>query len=369
MTNFERTSSEDSHAGPSCVTGPTLRSGQKHSLFYWEFVEFQVQDVLFQLPLRPFVKGSKTFAAAHGLVPRDDESNPGTKVQRTPIKLDVGLREFEAFLKVLLAYTPTPSLIRYSPHSKLSKEDWLSALRLATSWFFNDIRSIIIVTCHPDIPNRPVLSATEKVMLARELKIPQWLIKGYAELAAQIAKQPLTVDEATEIGLATCHELNGIVLRRYQENRPVKSASDVTKNDIMAVGLFKSEHDLLKEESGGFTTNALVQEVVPNVCRREARSGADSGDAADAWGADTAAGEWGADAAAPTDWAAPAEGDAAVPDAEGDAKREGRPRREREPEEDDYTITLEQYLAQQKEKDTVVPKLEGTRRHRDRRRK
>ncbi|KAH6907059.1 hypothetical protein BKA70DRAFT_1286124 [Coprinopsis sp. MPI-PUGE-AT-0042] len=91
------------HAGPSCLTGPALRSAQKHSLFYWEFVEFQVQDVLFQLPLLPFVEGSKTFAAAHGLVPRDDESNPGTKDQRTPVKLDVGLREFEAFLKVLLS--------------------------------------------------------------------------------------------------------------------------------------------------------------------------------------------------------------------------------------------------------------------------
>ncbi|KAH6907058.1 hypothetical protein BKA70DRAFT_1029170, partial [Coprinopsis sp. MPI-PUGE-AT-0042] len=92
--------------------------------------------------------------------------------------------------------------------SKLSKEDWLSALRLATSWSFNDIRGIIIVTFHPDMgPNRPVLSATERVMLARELKIPEWLIKGYAELIAQIAQQPLTVEEATEIGLATCHEL------------------------------------------------------------------------------------------------------------------------------------------------------------------
>jgi Hyaluronan / mRNA binding family len=83
-----------------------------------------------------------------------------------------------------------------------------------------------------------------------------------------------------------------------------------------------------------------------------ADAAADSGAAADLWGAD---------AAAPTDWAAPADGDAAVPAAEGDAKPEGRPRREREPEEDDNTLTLEQYLAQQKEKDAVVPKLESTR--------
>jgi len=65
------------------------------------------------------------------------------------------------------------------------------------------------------------------------------------------------------------------------------------------------------------------------------------------------AGDWGTPAAntdAPAD-AATAEGE----------KPEGRPRREREPEEEDNTLTLEQYLAQQKEKDSAVPKLEGTR--------
>ncbi|KAJ7110170.1 hypothetical protein C8R44DRAFT_274963 [Mycena epipterygia] len=84
------------------------------------------------------------------------------------------------------------------------------------------------------------------------------------------------------------------------------------------------------------------------------------------WGAPAAeAGEWAAPAAAAAEWtsgaddAAPAAAgatDAAKPD------RDGRPpRREREPEEEDNTLTLEQYLAQQKEKDSVVPKLEGVR--------
>lgn len=54
-----------------------------------------------------------------------------------------------------------------------------------------------------------------------------------------------------------------------------------------------------------------------------------------------------------------AEGEAAT--TEGEAKPEGRPRREREVEEDDNTLTLDQYLAQQKEKDTVIPKIEAVR--------
>ena len=87
---------------------------------------------------------------------------------------------------------------------------------------------------------------------------------------------------------------------------------------------------------------------------------AEEGAVADAAADSGAAADWGADAAAPADWSAPADGDAAVPAAEGDAKPEGR-RREREPEEEDNTLTLDQYLAQQKEKDTVVPKLQATR--------
>jgi len=69
-----------------------------------------------------------------------------------------------------------------------------------------------------------------------------------------------------------------------------------------------------------------------------------------------------ADAAAEPAVDAP-EGETAA--AEGDAKPEGRPRREREVEEEDNTLTLEQYLAQQKEKDTVIPKLEGVRQAND----
>ncbi|KAF5377474.1 hypothetical protein D9615_005364 [Tricholomella constricta] len=71
--------------------------------------------------------------------------------------------------------------------------------------------------------------------------------------------------------------------------------------------------------------------------------------------------EWAADSAPAADWGTPAADADAAPAAEGD-KAESRPRREREPEEEDNTLTLDQYLAQQKEKETVIPKLEGTRR-------
>jgi hypothetical protein len=75
--------------------------------------------------------------------------------------------------------------------------------------------------------------------------------------------------------------------------------------------------------------------------------------------------EWGADSAPATDWATPAaDGGAettATP-ADGEKVEGGRPRREREPEEEDNTLTLDQYIAQQKEKESaLLPKLEGPR--------
>ena len=76
-----------------------------------------------------------------------------------------------------------------------------------------------------------------------------------------------------------------------------------------------------------------------------------------------AANEWGAPDAGADAWATPAPdatAAATTPVAEGE-KPEGRPRREREPEEEDNTLTLDQYLAQQKEKDAIIPKLENTR--------
>ena len=89
------------------------------------------------------------------------------------------------------------------------------------------------------------------------------------------------------------------------------------------------------------------------------------------WGTATVA-DWGtATTATVEDW-----GGAAEPNVDGwgtsdpapaeDAKPEqGRGRKDRDPEEEDNTLTLDQYLAQQKEKESAIPKLEGIRKAND----
>lgn len=78
--------------------------------------------------------------------------------------------------------------------------------------------------------------------------------------------------------------------------------------------------------------------------------------------ATTEANEWTAEGANASEWDTPVQGPAtdAAPAADGD-KADGRPRKDKEPEEEDNTLTLDQYLAQQKEKESVVPKLEVVR--------
>jgi len=90
---------------------------------------------------------------------------------------------------------------------------------------------------------------------------------------------------------------------------------------------------------------------------------AENAEASNDWSA--AGNDWGAataDPGAPDPWGSAAAGES-VPVPEGDKpEREGRPRREREPEEEDNTLTLDQYLAQKREKETsLVPKLESLR--------
>ncbi|KAF5356212.1 hypothetical protein D9756_003797 [Leucocoprinus leucothites] len=82
------------------------------------------------------------------------------------------------------------------------------------------------------------------------------------------------------------------------------------------------------------------------------------------WGGDEGTTELKAEEAAVSDAAAEATPETPADDAEpaaADAQPEARPRREREPEEEDNTLTLDQYLAKQKETELALPKIEATR--------
>ncbi|KAF5374991.1 hypothetical protein D9758_000244 [Tetrapyrgos nigripes] len=111
-----------------------------------------------------------------------------------------------------------------------------------------------------------------------------------------------------------------------------------------ATGKTDSDKKVHQGWGGDDGNRELQDETTANV-----DAAAEAATPADAWGAEgaTSADAWGTDGAA-ADGSAPA----------ADAKPDGRPPRREE--EEDNTLTLDQYLAQKKEKDlAAVPKLEA----------
>jgi len=74
------------------------------------------------------------------------------------------------------------------------------------------------------------------------------------------------------------------------------------------------------------------------------------------WGAEGGNAEWGATGGGDTNWPAPAP--ATTTNVEEPAERSDRRPRDRQEEEPDNTLTLDQYLSQQKEKSALIPSLE-----------
>jgi len=107
---------------------------------------------------------------------------------------------------------------------------------------------------------------------------------------------------------------------------------------------------------GGDNGKTELQAETAATVDAAAESGADTNAGTDAWGASTGgdAAGWGAtDAPADTSaWDAPAGEATATEDNKPAGEREGRPRREEE--EEDNTLTLDQYLAQKKEKEALA---------------
>ncbi|KAH6867909.1 hypothetical protein BKA70DRAFT_1029404, partial [Coprinopsis sp. MPI-PUGE-AT-0042] len=96
---------------------------------HWLNGMFQVEGVVFQLPKYRFVEESEVFIE---MVAKNGGDGP--------IDLDVALVDFESFLK---AFLPRASAM-YNNRPKLTKEEWISVLRLSTKWLFNDLRQLAI---------------------------------------------------------------------------------------------------------------------------------------------------------------------------------------------------------------------------------
>ncbi|TEB24871.1 hypothetical protein FA13DRAFT_1738881 [Coprinellus micaceus] len=106
----------------------------------------------------------------------DSRSGEGAS-ENQPIVLEgYKAQDLESLLTILYPTTADVS----SGNFKLTKDQWIGVLRLATPWEMQEIRHLAITTLSSDSFSLP---ATEKVKLAREHKVASWLIEGLTSLA------------------------------------------------------------------------------------------------------------------------------------------------------------------------------------------
>ncbi|KAH6894022.1 hypothetical protein BKA70DRAFT_1320297 [Coprinopsis sp. MPI-PUGE-AT-0042] len=184
-----------------------------------------------------------------------------------PIDLDVALVDFESFLK---AFLPRASAM-YDNRPKLTKEEWISVLKLSTKWLFNDLRQLAIsYLSSPSSPwldmdpimdhlIDPLMDPIERICLAKEYKVYDWLLRGYEQVLARLltsnnpdgSPTTLTTQEGKRIGMDVALELSGIAIRRMRLAED-KALFRSTMSDVMDA--FKHEFDCVQGEEARFMT-------------------------------------------------------------------------------------------------------------------
>ncbi|EIW61108.1 uncharacterized protein TRAVEDRAFT_104976, partial [Trametes versicolor FP-101664 SS1] len=140
--------------------------------FYCRDVVFQVEDILFKVSRRPFEEDSEGFASMFALPPTDHPSGVEGTSDANPIHLPVTEDEFRALLHVIF---PTSFTTR-----ALTKDNWMSVLKLADMWGFDDVRDKAIAELRRLIPG-----SAERVRIARRFGIAGWVEPALKELVQQ----------------------------------------------------------------------------------------------------------------------------------------------------------------------------------------
>ncbi|RDB16607.1 hypothetical protein Hypma_002794 [Hypsizygus marmoreus] len=178
----------------STSSTPSISSGAipRDEEYYMESVVFQVEGYLFSVPRYYFTSCSDIFASTFSLPPGESTLQEGSSDEHPFILESISRADFKGLLRVMYPLQTS----QVGSDLALSKKDWVSALKLATMWNFRSIREHAI-TRLSNLDMDPI----EKVTLAKEYKVPKWLLTGYHDIVKRTA--PITPDEATRLGLGT----------------------------------------------------------------------------------------------------------------------------------------------------------------------
>ncbi|KAF8216959.1 hypothetical protein K438DRAFT_1559229, partial [Mycena galopus ATCC 62051] len=168
----------------------------------------QVEDCLFNVPRYHFERTSEIFATMLTLPPGDAVEVEGQS-DDNPIVLD-GISEvdFRALLKILYPLTDF-----------MSKDEWLSVLKLSTQWRFLEARDLAIA----QLNNHSDIGDVELILLARQYDVATWLRKGYMSIAER--SEIISEEEAQKLGWQTAFRLSQLREKRIGGISARKKAS------------------------------------------------------------------------------------------------------------------------------------------------
>ncbi|KAJ6620649.1 hypothetical protein B0H10DRAFT_1759746, partial [Mycena sp. CBHHK59/15] len=177
----------------------------------------QVEEQIFKVPRYHFEHSSDIFATTFTLPSGDNGTAEGSGDQN-PLRLGgISSVDFERLLQVLYPLCVAKRLrVLISADSSLrrnilasgsidgmSKDQWISALKLATMWYFLDVRNLAIQRLGGQI-----VDSAELIVLARRFEVADWLRAGYNDLARR--EEGISEGEAVLLGWETAFRISQV---------------------------------------------------------------------------------------------------------------------------------------------------------------
>ncbi|KAF7356257.1 hypothetical protein MVEN_00957200 [Mycena venus] len=187
------------------------RNPQRDANYYMETITFEVEDRLFKVPRNSFERRSEIFATTFTLPPGDGIHAEGQSDENPVVLEGIRSRDFEALLKVL--YPLEAARLLHNKSSWMTKDEWISVLKLSTQWYFLDIRNIAI----EQLNNRNDVTSVDRIVLARQYDIPDWLRLGYTDLSRR--DESISREVADKIGWETALQLCQVRERALRRGR------------------------------------------------------------------------------------------------------------------------------------------------------
>ncbi|KAF8069058.1 hypothetical protein FPV67DRAFT_1780435 [Lyophyllum atratum] len=206
------------------INGSDFVLPEKHALYYLMPITIQVDDHLFKVPRHGFMQYSPIFRDTFS-IPQSSTCQLDGSSDKNPMNLPVSISDFRYLLEVIYPLETPPS-------PTLSKDGWTAVLKLAILWEMDKLRELAITKL------TAATTAIEKIVLAKEYYVPQWLRSGYQELVDR--EEMLSIEDSDKIGYISAlrvFQVREDKLRRTYRGYGFGSADALTVEKVFEVEL------------------------------------------------------------------------------------------------------------------------------------